>query len=62
MIAGFYLMMVMILPDGMVTGEVLDYYFNPVECFAEAVELELEAEPGLAFTCVEDYVELGEGV
>ena len=55
-------MMVMILPDGMVTGEVLDYYFNPVECFAEAVELELEAEPGLAFTCIEDYVELGEGV
>ena len=62
MIAGFYLMMVMILPDGSVTGQVLVYYFNPVDCFAHAVELELNSEPGLAFTCVEDYVEMGEGL
>ena len=54
--------MISILPNGIVTGEVLDYYENPVDCFAEAVEMELVAEPGLAFTCVEDYVEiLGEG-
>ena len=62
MIVGFYLLMISILPNGIVTGEVLDYYENPVDCFAEAVEMELVAEPGLPFTCVEDYVEiLGEG-
>ena len=59
MIIGFYLLMVTILPDGFVTGDVLDYYEDPVECFAEAVELELTAEPGLAFTCVEDYIQIG---
>ncbi len=62
MIIGFYLLMVTILPDGFVTGDVLDYYEDPVECFAEAVELELTAEPGLAFTCVEDYIQIGEGI
>lgn len=62
MIVGFYLLMVTILPDGFVAGDVLDYYENPVDCFAEAVELELTAEPGLAFTCVEDYVEIGDSL
>ena len=60
MIMGFYLMVVSILPDGFVTGEVLDYYRNPIDCFAHAVELELEAPPGLAYTCTEDYVEITE--
>lgn len=60
MIVGFYLLMVSILPNGVVTGDVLDYYVNPVDCFSEAIELELDAPPGLAFTCVEDYVGIGE--
>ena len=42
------------LNNGVVTGDVLDYY-EPRDCFAEAVDLELTAQPGLAFTCVEDY-------
>jgi hypothetical protein len=52
--------MVSILPNGIVTGEVLDHYDDPVECFSEAVELGLGADPGLAFTCVEDYVDFSD--
>ena len=59
-VLGWYLLMVTILPNGIVTGEILDHYDDPVECFSEAVELELGAEPGLAFTCIEDYVDFSD--
>ena len=59
-VLGWYLLMVSILPDGTVTGEVLDYYNDPVECYSEAVELKLGSDQGLAFTCVEDYVDFSD--
>ena len=32
MVAGFYLVMVSIMSNGEVVGEVLDYFENPYEC------------------------------
>jgi len=56
-ILGWYLLMVSIMPDGTVTGEVLDYYDDPQTCFSVALEYHMGKDPGLAFTCVEDFVD-----
>lgn len=45
------------MPDGTVTGEVLDYYDDPQTCFSVALEYHMGKDPGLAFTCVEDFVD-----
>ena len=58
MIVGFYLLVVTILPNGFVTGDVIDYYENPIDCFADAVEREMDAEPGQNYICVKDFVEI----
>ena len=62
MIVGFYLLMVTILPDGMVAGEVLDYFEDPYECVESGMIEESISQPGVGFVCVEDYIPLGEGV
>ena len=57
MIFGFYLLVLSILPNGDVSGEVLDYYADADNCFSAAIEMKRDAGPGVGFTCIEDVVE-----
>mgnify|MGYP001185175583 CR=1 FL=1 len=61
-VVGFYLLMVSILPDGTVTGQVLDYFDDPYECVQMGMIEESISPPGIGYVCVEDYVEVGEGI
>ena len=56
MIAGYILVMVTFLSTGEVTGTALDYFNDPYECIQEGQWEEEQAEPGVGFVCIEDYV------
>ena len=49
-------MAVNLSPAGDVGGTAINYYRSNVECFYDAVELEKEANPGVGFVCLEDFV------
>jgi len=55
---GYILVAVWITALGEVTGEAVDYFVDPHECWQEAVwEMEV-SEPGVSFTCVLDGLTL----
>ena len=57
MIVGFFLVMVTIMTDGNITGDVIDYFETGIECM-NAVEYEFEHMANrTAFVCVPDFVE-----
>ena len=56
MVAGFYLVMVSIMSNGEVVGEVLDYFENPYDCIAAGNFEESTSDLGVGFVCVEDVV------
>lgn len=57
MIVGFFLVMVTIMPDGEVTGDVMDHFQSGIDCM-NAVEYEFEHMANrTAFVCVPDFVE-----
>ena len=57
MIYGFYLVMVMILPNGDIQSEVLDHFTSAYECIEEGNAEEVYAPHGVGFVCLEDYIE-----
>lgn len=57
-IAGFYLVMVTISPEGNVEGEVLDHYKNVYECVVNGQYEEENAPFGVGYVCVEDVVDV----
>ena len=57
MIYGFYLVMVMMLPNGDVQSEVLNHFTSAEECIMEGNWEEENAAFGVGFVCLEDYVE-----
>tara|TARA_E500000178_G_scaffold214081_1_gene211453 strand:+ start:23361 stop:23525 length:165 start_codon:yes stop_codon:yes gene_type:complete len=52
--------MVYISLQGDVEGKTLNYYITFAECHAHAVELELNAAPGIGYVCIEDTATVGE--
>tara|TARA_E500000318_G_C3567164_1_gene216180 strand:- start:280 stop:468 length:189 start_codon:yes stop_codon:yes gene_type:complete len=60
MILGYILTMVYISLQGDVEGKTLNYYITFAECHAHAVELELNAAPGIGYVCIEDTATVGE--
>ena len=55
-IFGYILVMVTILADGTVTGESIDYFKDPNECFQNVLWEEEIAGPGSGFVCIEDTI------
>ena len=55
-VIGYILVAVNLSPVGEVGGTAIDYYESNVECYQDAVILEKEANPGVGFVCLEDYV------
>ena len=58
MVLGFILTMVTLLPNGDIEGKTLDYFKSNIVCYTVAVEMEAEADPGVGFVCLEDYVDV----
>tara|TARA_B100000287_G_scaffold107978_1_gene100149 strand:- start:330 stop:515 length:186 start_codon:yes stop_codon:yes gene_type:complete len=56
LIAGYILVLVTILADGTVTGEAIDYFKDPHECYSNVQWEEEIAEPGVGFVCIEDVI------
>lgn len=57
MIYGFYLIMVIMQPNGDIETETLDYFSTPHECIMEGNIEEQNAPFGVGFVCIEDYIE-----
>lgn len=55
-IYGFYLVMVMILPNGDVQSEVLNHFTSAYECIEEGNWEEENAPFGVGFVCIEDVL------
>ena len=56
MIAGWFLITLVILPTGDVDAEVINWYADPQVCIKEAFELKMKDELGIGYTCLEDVV------
>ena len=54
MILGYILTMVYISLQGDVQGKALNYYITIEECYADALQAEIAAEPGVGYVCLED--------
>ena len=54
MILGYILTMVYISLQGDVQGKTLNYYITLEECYADALQAEIAAEPGIGYVCLED--------
>jgi hypothetical protein len=52
--------MVYISLQGDVQGKTLNYYITLEECYADALQAEIAAEPGVGYVCIEDTPNLGE--
>ena len=57
---GYILVAVWILANGTVTGEAVDYFTDPHECWQEAVWSQEVADPGVAYTCVPEGIVWGQ--
>tara|TARA_A100001035_G_C27466013_1_gene356721 strand:+ start:30 stop:215 length:186 start_codon:yes stop_codon:yes gene_type:complete len=55
-VLGYILVAVNLTSAGEVEGTAINYYKSNVECYYDAVELEQEANPGVGFVCLEDFV------
>ena len=55
-VLGYILVAVNLSPQGDVGGTAINYYRSNAECYYDAVELEKEANPGVGFVCLEDFV------
>jgi len=56
-IVGWFLITLSVLPSGDVKSEIIDWHPTAESCISTAFELKSEAELGIGFTCLEDYVE-----
>ena len=52
--------MVYISLQGNVQGKTLNYYITLEECYADALQAEIVAEPGVGYVCIEDTEATGE--
>jgi hypothetical protein len=52
--------MVYISLQGNVEGKTLNYYITLEECYADALQAEIKAKPGVGYVCIEDTPNLGE--
>ena len=59
-VLGYILVAVNLSPAGEVGGTAINYYRSNVECYYDAVKLEEEANPGVGFVCLEDFVKLND--
>tara|TARA_B100001057_G_scaffold213533_1_gene213840 strand:+ start:566 stop:757 length:192 start_codon:yes stop_codon:yes gene_type:complete len=59
-VIGYILVAVNLSPAGDVGGTAINYYADNVECFYDAVKLEENANPGVGFVCLEDFVKLND--
>ena len=57
-IIGYILVAVNISPQGDVGGTAINYYTSNEECYYDAVKLEQEANAGVGFVCLEDFVKV----
>ena len=55
-VVGYILDAVNLSPQGDVDGTAINYYKSNIECYTDAVTLEQEANPGVGFVCLEDFV------
>ena len=55
-VIGYILVAVNLSPIGEVGGTAINYYESNIECYTDAVRLEEEANPGVGFVCLEDFV------
>ena len=55
-VVGYILVAVNLSPQGDVGGNAINYYEENIECYSDAVKLEQEANPGVGFVCLEDFV------
>ena len=56
LVVGYILVAVSLSPQGEVVGTAINYYQSNIECYQDAVTLEQEANPGVGFVCLEDFV------
>tara|TARA_B100001287_G_scaffold81313_1_gene67674 strand:- start:271 stop:471 length:201 start_codon:yes stop_codon:yes gene_type:complete len=59
-VIGYILVAVNLSPAGDVGGTAINYYANNMDCYTDAVLLEEEANPGVGFVCLEDFLILNE--
>ena len=59
-VLGYILVAVNISPAGDVDGTAINYYNSNIEYYYDAVKLEEEANPGVGFVCLEDFVKLND--
>jgi len=55
-VIGYILVAVNLSPAGDVGGTAINYYEENIQCYTDAVILEQEANPGVGFVCLEDFV------
>tara|TARA_B100001094_G_scaffold12026_1_gene10666 strand:- start:544 stop:729 length:186 start_codon:yes stop_codon:yes gene_type:complete len=55
-VIGYILVAVNLSPAGDVGGVAINWYKENVECYQDAVTLEQDANPGVGFVCLEDFV------
>ncbi len=58
-IIGYILVAVNLSPQGDVGGTAINWYKENLACYQDAVKLEQEANPGVGFVCLEDFVKKG---
>ena len=56
MVLGYILTLVYITLEGNVQGKTLNYYTIAEKCHAAALNLEMNAKPGVGFVCLEDFL------
>ena len=56
LVVGYILVAVSLSPQGEIVGTAINYYESNIECYQDAVTLEQEANPGVGFVCLEDFV------
>ena len=56
LVVGYILVAVSLSPQGEIVGTAINYYQSNIECYTDAVTLEQEANPGVGFVCLEDFV------
>ena len=56
MILGYILTLVYITLEGNVQGKTLNYYTSVEKCYAAALNLKMNAKPGVGFVCLEDVL------
>ena len=56
LVVGYILVAVSLSPQGEIVGTAINYYQSNIECYQDAVTLEQEANPGVGFVCLEDFV------